>query len=280
MLDSQEELTALEKHLLVSCDGDKEAAHLFFQEFLTSTLVVPERYQAQPLSDSPEYPNDFFNLLGIQAAEEKSVIPVFARSELIEEWCGQPLEQQEMTGAELLERVPENWWLTLNPGSEHGKDFSPWEVEVLRGGDQQIPALIEELFPAYIADTLEVKPLNDEEHKTLADSLRELCPELSELHALYVLEQAGETKDGEEIDLILIGAEFNDSATTSQANEARDKIESAAQTALIGSNPVRLYTGTTSNRELTLGIFLKAEPLFSRQKSQGFLGKLVKSLLG
>ncbi|MCB0331890.1 MAG: SseB family protein [Bdellovibrionales bacterium] len=280
MQDSQDELTPLEKHLNISCEGDKDAARLFFEEFLASSVVVPERYQSQPLSDSPRYPNDFFNLLGIQAGESKAVIPVFAREVLIEEWCGQHLQAQTMTGAELLERVPEEWWLTLNPGSEYGKDFSPWELEQLRGGTEQIPALIDELFPAYIAEQLEVKPLDSTEHEALIEALKEVASSLPELYALYALDQSGQTSDGEELSLLLVGAEFTDSTTTSEAQVARDQIESTAQKALIGANPVRLYTGTTSNRELTLGIFLKTEPLFTRQKPQGFLGKLMKSLIG
>ena len=86
---------------------------------------MPEREQTHPFEGDTTYPSPFIDVLGITIGED-TYVPAFSSEAEMLEWSPDVLQTHTLTGEELCKRMPEDWWITLNPGSELGKEFSPW----------------------------------------------------------------------------------------------------------------------------------------------------------
>ena len=245
-----------------SFNGSIEAAQIFFERLFESTLVVPDRYQPQPLSNQPTYPNEFIHILGLQDSEDqdKVVVPVFTSKELINEWCGNELQHKEFSCEKLATTIPEGWWMILNPGQEIAKEFSPWELEQLRGGTERIPVLLSELFPKDIVESIEVREPKEDELTELKEALTAVGAEEGSIKALYLLIEEGLSEDEERISSILIGIEA-DCQSSAEMEDLKEKVKLVAEPTQIGGNPLKIYTGTDREESLMLGVFKGANSL-------------------
>ncbi|MBN8547749.1 MAG: SseB family protein [Deltaproteobacteria bacterium] len=267
--------SVLERSLLPALEGDRTAAQAFFEAFLRDPLVVPERRQAQKMSDEPRYPNEFLNILGVQA-KERVLVPVFSRRDLIVEWCGSELATRSISGAELLTLMPEEWWICLNPGAEIEKEISPWEIEQLKEGTAGIPAVLDEIYQDTIVEPLEVQAVNAEEYPSLQRELRIFAEKNSAICKMYLIRQSG--KDAEEalINKLLLGLEI------SAANEAEvDRIKAEAQNVSdrcqVGNDKVSVFTAISGQGDMSFGLFGKSTPFYtnsSATKPKNLLAKL------
>ncbi|NLF25138.1 MAG: SseB family protein [Deltaproteobacteria bacterium] len=253
--------------------GSAAAAKLFFEALLGFPLVVPERYQEYPLSDSPIYPNDFVYVLGVQD-KERVVIPAFTRPELVSEWCGVALTIREIITKDLFGLVPQDWWLVLNPGSETEKEFSPWEIAELRNGPEGIAAVIEDSFSPELAQTLDVKPVTEGQYPTLCQALKEAAAANPKISCVRLFKEEGKDIDGRETCQVLIGVEAP-GQSTAQLDALKKEISAVAQPCQIGSDPFRVIISRDMQRSPGLSLFKNATPLYQKSRSKNWL-KLFK----
>ncbi|MGI6524738.1 MAG: SseB family protein [Bdellovibrionota bacterium] len=194
---AQNETTQLEGAMDAASLGSMEAAANFYSILINTFVYVPHRFQEQPLSDSPTYPNPFLNILGVQD-KERVVVPVFSNSEYIEEWCGMPLSFDKVRGAVLLGRMPKDWWIAVNSGQNVEKELSPWEIDILRGGASGIPAIIEELEASIAQMPLTITPLPKNSEQSLKECLEKLAKQNASIKRLFLgVEDVAQTKPSE-----------------------------------------------------------------------------------
>jgi len=266
--------THLESLMALSFEGDRRAAEEFFKLFAAAVFCIPERYQAQELSDSPDYPNDFVNILGVKQGE-RAIVPVFSKLSYIEEWCGQTFTHKELSGKQLLDLMPEDWWISLNPGQDIEKEISPWEIELLKGGDENIPALIDEIFPPEKIETLALHSVNKNEYPELREVLIKHMPSKKEITELYLLKEEGENVEGEKVFTVLIGARANTN-NQDKLDSTRDELLLLAQKAQIGGDRVKVMLGGAKEDGLVLGMFAQAEPIYSRPTAERLINKVLR----
>lgn len=262
---------ALEKSIEAASTGDEKELVNFFAALLNGPLYVPERFQPVPLTHMPQYPNDFINLLGIQQ-EDRVLIPAFSNPAYIEEWCGQVLNFKEYEGRRLLESVPSEWWLCINPGQEIEKDISPWEIDKLRGGSDYIKEIISELDESRIINTLEVVELESSEHPKLKAKVCEFAAANAQIGKIHLLKEKGKTLEGENVDTILLGVEMKVSSPK-EMESLKEEIKNLAAREMIGAEEVRVIAGIQGSN-VSLGVFKKFPPIYQR-KTDSYLGKIL-----
>ena len=241
--------------------GSIPAAESFYKLFLSTTVYVPARQQPHPLSDAPQYPNDFVTVLGVQD-KERVVTPVFSHQGFITAWSGLDLAAKQMTGGELLKILPEGWWLVMNPGQPVEKELSPWELEQLREGPAGIPAVLEELESD--REVLSLRALREEEYAALKNALRERAARLQGVQRVYLaLEESAHEGGGLESRL-LIGAQLDTAINADSAlrQQIRQALRDAAGPHLIGDAiPLKVFVGKSGETGM-LGIFQQIPPLY------------------
>ncbi|MCB0317184.1 MAG: SseB family protein [Bdellovibrionales bacterium] len=245
----------LESLIAEAFHGDKISAKEFFQEFLGYNLLVPLRHQKLKLSNSPDYPNDFISVLGVKE-KETSFVPVFSNAEYIFEWCGQNLEFKELSGKQIIDIVPENWWLVLNPGREFEKEFSPWEIEKLKQGSENIPEIIEDIFSDEDDLEFEILPVDSIEVEELKKQLISFSKKEKSIEQIACVIE----KVNQEEERILFSITLSDDFNL----EIKNQITSIIEQALIGGKNHRIVFDTLSNRSLAVG-FIRSEHIFFKK---------------
>lgn len=262
----------IEESMSLASFGYEDAARRFFEAFLSGPLFVPERYQERPIANLPEYENDFVNVLGLQDGS-RVIVPVFTDPSYIETWCGNPLSYKSVNGQKLFEMLPEEWWISVNPGSEIEKEISPWEVDLLRGGTSGIDAILAELFPREVTELLEVRPVRENEQRDLKLELAQFAASHPEIARLYMLIEIGRDIDEEDVVTLLLGVQAEIRASD-EADSLREEIKGMAERALIGSGEaVRVMIGTSIEDNLMLGMFRKEKPFYERQTPPDPIGR-------
>ena len=225
------------------------------------------------MSNAPSYPDPFFNILGIQ--DQERVISVgFTQSQYVQEWSGQELSYREIHVKKLLELLPHDWWFSLNPGCEFGKDFSPWELaELQKGGVEAIPSVLHENFHEEFVTPIQVEPLKDGEHNSLQQALIEHLPLLPGVQRLFLVKEIGINIDGEPQETLLLGIQCH----SSERKQAHAELRSIAERELIGGIPLKVFA-EESISSLALSIFSKYKPFYEK-KSQSFLARFFSYLL-
>ena len=250
----------IEQSIEMASGGSHTAARLVFEGLVDGPLYVPDRHQAQPLSDQPSYPTDLVYVLGLQDVE-RVVVPVFTRASDIEEWCGLPLSYRCYDGASLFSAIPEQWWIVVNPGSEIEKDLSPWEISRLSEGHAAIDELVEELFSDVEHDTLSVGPVAEEEVKELQAELIAYAKSDPLIHKLILLKEERESVDEHELQKLLLGVEVAEAAERATLKQHLADLANVHQ---IGKEAVNIFIDTDINSSVTLGLFKNFSPFYTR----------------
>lgn len=262
-MSSEEKLSEIEESMVLALDGNRSATAKFFEQFLTDSLYVPERFQAMPVSDQPRYPNEFMNILGLEDGD-RTIIPAFSRVNLIEEWCGQELQHKAITGRELLSLVPEEWWVTVNPGLDIEKELSPWELSQLKAGSSSIRILLEELYPPDQPEILEFEEVEETDYPELKKVIIKKAKEHPEISKLYLAKI-----EEDEATVLILGVEASGEDVIS-TDELEDSLRRVIDLAQIGGDPVRIRIGDSVEGNLLLGAFSKVNPFYSAAKKQSF----------
>jgi hypothetical protein len=251
---------ALERLMVAALEGGREAIEAFYRELFRSTLFVPNRFQAMPLSDSPTYPNEFLDLLGVRD-RERVVIPAFTHPELIRDWSGTEFAYREISFVDLAGLAPDGWWVVLNPGSDIEKEFSAWELEQFRSGDQALPILVEEALAHEVEPGLsfcEVAP----EFSSVKELLRQFASAESAIQALYLV-QRDRQGDGEGLPTLVLGVSTDNIAQAGR-DRVRGEIVAVAERALIGSATVQVMLGGALESSM-FEVFKGFTPFYQRR---------------
>ncbi|NDC38003.1 MAG: hypothetical protein EBZ48_08115 [Proteobacteria bacterium] len=263
---------ALEQLLTSALDGGRDAVESFYSRLLGSGVFVPRRFQAMPLSDSPAYPNDLLDILGVQD-KQRVVIPIFTRAELVQEWSGTSLAVRELAFPDLLGLVPEEWWVVLNPGCEVEKEFSPWELQQLKHGREALPMLVEES----VFDESE-RGLNFSEAPMEFAELRERLVQFAtstpRIEALYLLQR--DRGEEQALPSLVVGVRASP-MPDAEREQLRHEVVATAEQALIGAATVQVILGGALGSSMLDEVFRGFTPFFKRQLgSVGIITKVLR----
>jgi hypothetical protein len=248
--------------------GENQAISIFLTEFLQATIFVPKRFQSHPLSDAPAYPDPFLNILGVQSGE-RVLVPAFTRREYIAEWSNLPLDHRSFTGKELLNTLPEDWWLILNPGREVEKELTPWEINELKRGIEAVPLVAQDLTETEFIESLEICPVPADEYPELRGALINEALTDEAITQMFLLSEKGTTLEGEARAIILLGVEI-DTTDARKIQAAKDTLQALADRVQIGSDRVRLYVGKSQDQSVLLDAFRHAQPFYKRPEKGQF----------
>jgi len=255
---SDGDLLELERRMEQALEGVPGGTKAFLEGFLQSIIFIPTRHQQHPLSDAPVYPNDLFELLAIQD-KERVIIPAFTQVDMIKDWCGNDLLYRKLQVKTLLERVPDEWWLVLNPGMQIEKEFSPWEIEQLRHGPDGIAEVLddfeenaEQLEPADVAAVTD-------DYAGLRKGLLEFFESNQNISRIYLLRSLKDDNDS-----LLIGIRVK-SEDEQLVEELRDSCQRMATKELIGAEDIKVLAALEDQPELALGIFQEEHLIHERK---------------
>ena len=261
-----------------AAEGGIDQLRTFFSLLCSSTLLVPTRQQERPVHNSATYPDEFLNLLALEE-QERIFVPCFSDPAAIKEWYAGALNVREIEFSALNKLLPQDWWIVLNPSSDACKELSPWELERLRGGDQELAELLDELRQSEIGSPVRIEALAQDQVQSLRQALigwadqndnvaeiylaREYSTDYSELHEKtesHVVQSA----------TLLVGVaiKHSDSALLAQI---QDQASVVAAAAMIGDESPRLLSGAIDS--VALGVFKGIEPIYKAK------GGLINSLL-
>jgi hypothetical protein len=251
--------------------GDREAGRRFYEGLFEGPLYAVPRHQ---LPDSVDYPNDLVHLLGLKSGD-RVIVPAFTDPTLATSWGGHAIVTKEMIPSLLFQAVPDGWWLCINPGAEVEKEFSPWELDLLRRGPASIPELIDDLFATRVVEVLETEPLGEGEAESLKQALIEEASRDVAVRALYLLRERGRDIDEQESSSILIGiAIAHESARDHEA--IVERYSRIADLQQIGSERARVFGGVEDRENLVLKMFEGVAPLWERAEHGGLSERVVR----
>lgn len=211
--------------------GDRTACAAFLRTFLQSELVIPDREQPQKLAVSIAPSSPFFPFLAFES-EGETFIPVFEQEEQIASWTGTPLSYRRYAGKQLFTLMPSGWWVIFNPGSEVEKLFSPWEIDLLRGGSEEaISEVVAEHFDSSSDEFIDARTIEPREHPELFEALSRFCHTVSSVLAAWVLELTPITDENPSAREFVIGLMITSSAEAGSRN---------AEAAATQTTPLRL----------------------------------------
>ncbi|MCB0321571.1 MAG: SseB family protein, partial [Bdellovibrionales bacterium] len=229
----------------------------FYRQFLSSDLLVAERQQLRDLSSGAAYPSDFTSVLGVLSGEE-TFIPAFCEHSDVSDWFSDELNVIRISGKELCKRAPQGWWITLNPGSDYGKEFSPWEITRLKEGDPGIEEIVAD-HEATPALPLEFRYLSQMELESLQEKL---CDKLKEVNGLLEFYVGKKLLDKEEM---LVFAAIQ---STDRGDSLYEEIHSILSLALIGDVAFEVFVGYSLRDSAELALFQYVPPFYSSTLSK------------
>lgn len=252
-----------------AAEGDESAASLFFALFPQVIWHAPGRGNLEE-PGGVEYPNDFYGFLAVKTAE-CTIIPVFSELRFAEEWAGRPLQCREVTGRHLLETLPEEWWIGVNPGQEIEKELSPWEITLIKKEHPEaIKELVRELFEIPLVREISTKTPDPLEYPQLVSELTSFAQEQPAILELFLLERMAEDIDENQIQEILLGVSLDDTVLIDQGKTVLDMhsaITSVAEIAQIGATRIKVFAGVWGTTSIALLSFVECPPFYQREGS-------------
>lgn len=242
----------LAHYLKLACEGERADVVNFLRQFQNAKIAVPERNQSPAFRDLPPYPSRPLEILAVRD-DQHVTVPVFTHESLIEPWAGRILSFRHFKVGDLVSLLPEDWWLTLNPGDEIRKDFTPWELQRLLGTDEDLLEIATELESDYGVQPLDVRRLQEQEFTELRAALADFFKVQPEITALFLALERGVTVENSPIETLLVGVRIRDLAPP-QAETIRTKVKDLLGPYLIGSIGLRVLLGVGFS-DLELGVF-------------------------
>lgn len=258
-----------------SSAGSAEALNRFYQTLLDAEVVVPDRSNSDSLkgSEGVDYPRSSIPWFAVKSKtsdveqgskpEDRNIIPFFSSPTGIELWCGRPLNHSLILFKSFLQSVPEDWWLCLNPGSELEKEFSPWEIALLKQGIEALPEIIADWQDQRDHRSANVEPLAKEQYPLVVKCLEEFGSAEKKVRAISALLETSQTEDGESRS-ILIGCEVS-GANETELIELTDRLNNVLRLTTIGEDPFRVFTSSEDHPDPFFSIFNYIPPVFERE---------------
>jgi hypothetical protein len=254
-------MTSLNSALELASQGESPEIRAFLQLFKESTLSVLCKDQQSLSVEGINYPNRPLDIFAVQE-DDRTVIPIFCSKEAAANWTSSPLKLREIQTDKLLAIVPDDWWISLNPGSEHCKEFSPWELKKLLGDQDDLEEIVVEISSEQGTQLLEVRECKEEDLPTLKSELQKFSDNNKKICACFAAVEIGETFEAQKVETLLIGFKVLDMSPSELAlfrTYAKDSIAPL----LIGSLNLRILVGVGFG-DLELGIFADFPPLIQK----------------
>ena len=246
-----------------ACSGRKEALESFYKTFLESDVYIIERASQGASPREPKYPNEFFRHLGIRGGD-KTWLPIFTSEEALAEWSTQPLNSTVIKGAEVLNIIPADWWLVLNPGTEVSKEFSPWEVNTLKSGPDGIAAAAEDQMAALVVEQ-EYGPLELKDRNELAELITEFGLENADVFAITPAVERSIDSDGNiTSERIIFGIACAENTKKERVEELKQTLLQRLGTKLIGEDNFEILIGV-GDEPLVLGRLKDINPFYTKK---------------
>lgn len=270
-----EELLNDEKWAKEASAGSSEALTRFYQALLTAEVIVPDRSNLESLKNSiaADYPRSSIPWFAIKGKvadpdqgvkdEERTIVPFFSSIANIAEWCGRELSHTQILFSSFLKSVPEDWWLCLNPGSNLEKEFSPWEVSLLKQGLEALPEIIADWQSLQESRSANVQPLAEDQYPLVIKCLKDFGDAEKSVRAIAALLETSQTDEGESRS-ILIGCEV-EGINETQLIELKDRLNNILRLTTIGEDPFRVFASSGDFPDPFFSIFNYTTPVFERE---------------
>lgn len=249
---------SLEELLIHASEGDPSATEQFLRSFLESSVFVPDRYGNPDPANAAPYPSDLFSLLAIHE-ESRIIVPCFSSKERAGTWSAHVGSFSALSGQILLERMPDNWWLVLNPEAEASKEFSPWEIRKLKGGIAALPEVVADIAQGTRHSEIEVRPLESSEVPEIIKACIEYVARHTTILEVYSAMETSHTEEQESQSCILIGLLVSSGDGGTHARELLSILEQKS----IGDYPVRVI-GSPARDSVQFSVFAQSAPLWRR----------------
>jgi hypothetical protein len=248
--------------------GSREALEAFYSSFLETEFIIIERTSQGSSPREPKYPTEFFPFLGVRGGD-KTWLPIFTTVEAANEWSATTPNTTSIKGSEALNRIPNEWWLALNPGAETSKEFSPWEINTLKSGPEGVKAAAEDQMPALVLEH-EYTPVSTEDNQALSQKLKTLSQSNEKIDSIRVATERGLDSDNKTVsERILIGIACKQHTSTEQMEEIKESVSREIGTLLIGENSFEVLVGI-GHEALSLGRLKEIPPLHEAETKNDF----------
>lgn len=211
------------------------------------------------MTHSADYASELFEYLAVQQDETISV-PVFCNEEEVKDWAGLDLSLRQVSIRQLLASIPQGWWVTFRPGSDTGKEFSPWELEELSKGPEAIESILDEIFSDSEIEPLQYREPESGEYQELKAALIDFSKKHQGILTLSLLKH-------EESELLQIGAGLEKSANKSVI---KDGLSSLCQQLLVGDIHPRIFLYENDHPGAIGLLFQKTQPFYKRSSRSLF----------
>lgn len=253
--------STLTKALQSAGMGSTKEIEDFFKALLKSDVYIPLRKETSKRNP----------LVGEQSVEslpylfvdheEHSCIPIFSEEDFLKSWAEREILISEESFKTFIWTLPHNTWLYLNPNQEVGKEISPWEIELLKNGEDAIPDLVEGVLETEQED-LEIEPPPEELlplTKILLPVL-EIYEELEEAYLLAIREADSETPRA------LVGIKYSSVMSEDKLAYIRSELQNAAEEHLLKPfTGIFVVDDLGDENSINLNLFLDIAPFYKRR---------------
>ena len=251
-----------------STSGDRSTLESFYTAFLECEFVIIKRASQAASPREPKYPTEFFPFLGIRGGD-KTWLPIFTGPAALNEWSTQEMESQTILGREVLERIPGEWWLALNPGNEISKEFSPWEISTLRSGPEGIKAAAEDQMPSLVLEQ-EYSELKESDFPGLSGAIKETGAEHPSISFIKVAKETSVDSDGKAVsEKGLIGVSCEIGTSPGDLERIRSECLAKVSPLFIGGFDLDVLAGIGES-PLSLGRLKAFEPIYKKKGAGQF----------
>jgi hypothetical protein len=257
-LSTSEIETALE----LASKGDRTAAETFFRSFLRYSWLVVSRYQSFTLNSLATYPSDIMDYLAIKHGD-RVVVPLFTSNKKLINWSSRSFSYRTVLGGIVLNSLPNDWWIEINPGDEGvTKELSPWEINLIKKQRfESLNEIIDELY-ANESESSEVviNEANNFEYGDLFLNLINEAKDISQLSALYLLEQQLEEGNKKLLLGILLQEGYDLTLTKAEIKHLNTHFTNLTRRYLIGDYLLTSFIG--DEKDPNLALFVNFEPFY------------------
>jgi len=251
--------------LLASCMDRAErglpgALKEFYLQLLKTEVFLPTAIGSSADDPVREATSDSLNFLNV-GDEKKQVIPIFSNKELAAEWSEQTVIGETKQFSSLLWTLPADSWLHLNPGGEVGKELSPWELALLKDGEEAVDEIVFEMEGPTTLE-LDVEPLRGMLEKEL-EALGQIVDVYTDIEEAFMLKV---TRKEDETPKLYLGLK-----AASMPKKKREtflaEIESFERKLPAEFRIDEVVFDVEDEQDFRAGLFNEMNPFYIRQKS-------------
>ncbi len=222
-----DENTNLVKLMIDAADGKPNAIEQFYRKLLVSKLYYLKSPQKKNIIEIVGESHAATLSALIVEKDGLETIPVFTNEDYAKSW----VEENEynidtIEFSKLIWNLGKTIYLHLNPGQEIGKEINPWEVELLKSGEDAIPELVAD-YESEMSSDITVKSGNEiySELKSKLLPILEIYPELEEA---FIISYSEDDPDDEDSNFPMVGIKYKN-ISEEKKKYIRDEIASLAQ---------------------------------------------------